>query len=305
VVEVIGDDYPSIQHLVSIDKGDYVQPVISLGRKLEPGTMVLTFDNFLKNTKFVPLMRTILRKLEQAYQTPVDIEYALEVMPDYPYPEVKVHILQCRPLSEYVFMEPVNYPEEVTEADIVFTTQKWTPSGQVADIKYVVYVNPEAYACLSDRSTKVNVGRAISRINEALAEERFILLGPGRWGSSNIDLGVRVTYADIYNTAILGEIAIPCGDETPEVSYGTHFFQDLVEAKIYPLPLYPGTEYSTFNDRFFEKAKNSLADVSPQDADLADYVKVIDVSLATGGKVLEVVMDGENERAIGYLKAPK
>ena len=103
----------------------------------------------------------------------------------------------------------------------------------------------------------------------------------------------------------MGEIAIPCGDETPEVSYGTHFFQDLVEAKIYPLPLYPGTDYSTFNDRFFEEAKNSLADVSPQDAGLADYVKVIDVSLATGGKVLEVVMDGENEQAIGYLKIPR
>jgi hypothetical protein len=305
IVELISDDYPSIQHLVSIDKGDYLQPLVSLGSSLEPEEMVLTFDNLLKNTNLVPLMRTMLRKLEQAYQTPVDIEYALEIMPDYPSPEVKVYILQCRPLSEYIFMEPVNYPEDVPEADIIFTTQKWTPSGQVSNIKYIIYVNPEAYARLSDRSTKINIGRAVSRINKTLAEKTFVLLGPGRWGSSNIELGVKVGYADIYNTAILGEIAVPCGEETPEVSYGTHFFQDLVEAKIYPLPIYPGTDHSIFNDQFFENAKNCLADVSPQDSDLSDYLKVIDVSLATGGKVLEVVMDGENERAIGYVKVPR
>ncbi|MBN1995253.1 MAG: PEP/pyruvate-binding domain-containing protein [Anaerolineae bacterium] len=302
VADVIGPDYPSIQHLVSIDKDDYLQPVVALGRELEPERMVLTFDNLLKNTNFVPVMRTMLRKLEQAYETPVDIEYAIELIPHYPYPEIRVYLLQCRPLHEHVFMQPVIYPENVPPADIIFTTHKWTPCGQVSNIKYIVYVDPARYAALADYATKVEIGRAVSRINKALAEETFILLGPGRWGSSNINLGVKVNYADIYNTAILGEIAVPHGNETPEVSYGTHFFQDLVEASIYPLPIYPGINGAIFNEQFFTQANNSLTEISSHDEGLADYLKVIDVERVVGGKTLEVVMDGENERAIGYLK---
>jgi hypothetical protein len=302
---VIGDDYPSIQYLVSIDKDDYLQPVISLGKTLKPEDMILTFDTLLKNTNFVPVMKTILKKLEQAYGAPVDIEYAIDVIPNYPQPDIKIYILQCRPLNEHVFMEPVVYPQNVPGSDIIFTTEKWTPSGQVSNINYVVYVDPTAYDSLSDHSTKVEIGRAISRLNKALAEETFILLGPGRWGSSNINLGVRVTYADIYNTAILGEIAIPHGNQTPEVSYGTHFFQDLVEAKIYPLPIYPGANGTIFNDQFFKNTHNSLVDISPRDEGLSNYIKVINVLRVSGGKVLEVVMDGQNERAIGYLKFPQ
>jgi hypothetical protein len=249
-------------------------------------------------------MQTMLAKLEQAYQTPVDIEFAIEIIPKYPYPDIKVYLLQCRPLHEHVFMEPVVYPENVARSDIVFTTYKWTPCGQVSNIKYIVYVDPTAYAALADHYTKVEIGRAISRLNTTLATETFILLGPGRWGSSNIDLGVKVNYADIYNTAILGEIAVPSGNETPEVSYGTHFFQDLVEAKIYPLPIYPGTNGAIFNEQFFTSARNSLAEISPRDESLSDYLKVIDVVRVTSGSVLEVVMDGLNERAIGYLKVP-
>ena len=144
----------------------------------------------------------------------------------------------------------------------------------------------------------------VSRLNHILADKKFILLGPGRWGSSNVDLGVKVTYADIFNTAILGEIAIQRNNKTPEVSYGTHFFQDLVEANIYPLPIYPQAEGSVFNWQFFNGAPNVLAELSPRDVDMVQYVKVINVPQITGEKMLDVVMDGWNDRAIGYLRHP-
>jgi hypothetical protein len=70
--------------------------------------------------------------------------------------------------------------------------------------------------------------------NKRLEGEKFILMGPGRWGSSNIDLGIKVSYADIYNTSMLIEIAVARNGITPELSYGTHFFQDLIESNIYP-----------------------------------------------------------------------
>lgn len=305
ITEVIGDDYPSIQHLVSIDKGDYLQPLIALGNEITPEHMVLTFDNLLKNTSFVTVMKTILKKLERHYQTPIDMEFAAEIIPSYPYPDFKIQILQCRPLSEHPFMGQVNYPRHVPEQDIIFTANKWITSGQVRNIEYIVYVDPEAYERLSDYPTKVEIGRAVGRINKALEGKVFILLGPGRWGSSNIDLGVKVTYRDIYNTSILGEIATARGDETPEVSYGTHFFQDLVEACIYPLPLYPGRKNTIFNYDFFKMTKNCLSSISPGDEWLSSHVKVIDIPVVSGGRVMEVVMDGDSEQAIGYLKYPE
>ncbi len=304
VADVIGDDYPAIQYLASIDKGDYLQPIVALGGGLDADKMVLTFDNLLRNTSFVAIMRTILKKLGRAYKSPVDMEFAVEIIPDYPYPDFKIYILQCRPLNEYTFMEQVDYPKDVPHNDVVFTTHKWTPSGQVDNIEYIVYVDPHEYNALSDLTKKLEIGRVVSRLNNILADKKFILLGPGRWGSSNVDLGVKVTYVDIFNTAILGEIAIQRNNKTPEVSYGTHFFQDLVEANIYPLPIYPQAEGSVFNWQFFNGAPNMLGELSPRDAEMSQYVKVIHVPQVTGGKMLEVVMDGKNDRAIGYLRYP-
>ena len=84
-----------------------------------------------------------------------------------------------------------------------------------------------------------DIGRAVGRLNKLLPKRQFILMGPGRWGSrGDIKLGVSVTYADINNTAMLIEIARRTGDYLPDLSFGTHFFQDLVEAGIGYLPLY-------------------------------------------------------------------
>ena len=76
-------------------------------------------------------------------------------------------------------------------------------------------------------------------------------MGPGRWGSrGDIKLGVNVTYSDINNTAVLIEIARKKGNYVPDLSFGTHFFQDLVEASIRYLPLYPDEKGIIFNEEF-------------------------------------------------------
>jgi hypothetical protein len=126
-------------------------------------------------------------------------------------------------------------------------------------------------------------------------------MGPGRWGSSNLDLGLKVGYADIYNTRALVEIGLAHGNSRPTLSYGTHFFQDLVEAHIYPLAIYPGEPDNPFRESFFRQALNALPTLLPDDAGYAEYVKVIDVPATTGGRVLELVMSGEQGRAVAFL----
>ena len=103
-----------------------------------------------------------------------------------------------------------------------------------------MYVDPAAYSQIPTREEMLDVGRAIGRLNSILTKRKFILMGPGRWGSrGDIKLGVNVTYSDINNTAALIEVAQKQGDYIPDLSFGTHFFQDLVESSIRYLPIYP------------------------------------------------------------------
>ncbi len=301
VAEVISADYPGIRLLASLDKGDYVQPIFSLGGDLDPNAMVLTFEGLVKDTAFVSAVRAILKTLEKYYQVPVDVEFAVDILAERPHPKYNFHLLQCRPLISQEWEEDMLLPEDVPESDKLFSAHKLVPHGVVSNVRYIVYVDPEAYSRITERSVKLEIGRIIGRLNKRFEGEQFILMGPGRWGSSNIDLGVKVTYADIYNTRVLVEIAMGKDGETPEVSYGTHFFQDLVEAQIYPLPLYPNDQGVVFNRAFLDNAPNVLPELLPADAPYADYVKVIDVPAASRGRFLEIVMNGEQDEALAYL----
>ena len=171
----------------------------------------------------------------------------------------------------------------------------------VQKIRYIVWVDPIAYDRIPDPIQKTQVARVIGQLNQTLHGEKFILMGPGRWGSSNMNLGVKVSYADINHASILIEIALARGEHAPEASYGTHFFQDLVESHIYPLPIYPDHPDTLFNWDFFVDAPNVLQELLPN-ASSMDCITVIDVPAIAQGRMLEVIMDGENERALGYLR---
>jgi hypothetical protein len=302
VEEVISADYPSIRLLASLDKGDYVQPIIGLGPDVEPRSLVLTFDGLVQNNTFTSAMRSILGTLERYYSFPVDIEFAMDITSERGKPGLKINLLQCRPLTRHVSAEALTIPSDVPEQDKVFSAHKMVPHGVVSGIRYIIYVDPAVYGSIPSHAEKLEVARIIGRLNKRLEAAPFILLGPGRWGSSNIDLGVKVSYADIYNTRVLVEIAMEKGGETPEVSYGTHFFQDLVESEIYPLPLYPNEEGTVFNRAILDGAPNVLAQLLPDAAGLDGYVRVIDVPAVADGRTLEVVMNADQEAALAYLK---
>jgi hypothetical protein len=299
---VLSVDYPSVRFLASVDKEDYLQPMFSQSRDIDPQKMVLTFDYLLKDTTLIPLMKAILKKLERQYGWPVDIEFTVDIGSEYPQPSLIVHLVQCRPLSSHESDWRVQIPSAIPEEDIIFSANKLVPHGLVPQIRYVVYVDPEKYDQIPDPTTKLQLARVVGHINRCLEGQRFILMGPGRWGSSNIDLGLKVTYADIHNTSVLAEIALSRGDGTPELSYGTHFFQNLVEARIYPLPLYPHQDDNVFETAFFQESPNVLEDLLPSDGKYAEYIRVIDVPAVTDGRYLEVVMDSEKGKALGYLK---
>ncbi len=302
VQEVIQHDYPALRYLASVDNGGYLAPIISrLGT--DAGDLVLTFEQLSRDRQFIDLMKAILKKLQRYYKWPVDIEFTVHIEPKYPQAEYTVSLLQCRPLVSHEWLGKIEVPERIPESDLIFAANKLVPQGVVSQVRYIVYVDPQGYNRVPDPVTKLELARLIGRLNKRLEDERFILMGPGRWGSSNLELGVKVGYADIYNAKMLIEVPLAVGESTAEASYGTHFFQDLVESGIFPLPLSPDKDGGMLNTSFLKRAPNKLPELLPTDAPYARYVRVIDVPAFTGGRYLEVVMDGEHERAVGYLKA--
>jgi hypothetical protein len=148
----------------------------------------------------------------------------------------------------------------------------------------------------------LKVGRAIGHLNKILPKRQFILMGPGRWGSrGDIKLGVSVTYSDINNTAALIEIARQKGNYVPDLSFGTHFFQDLVEADIKYLPLFPDEKDSVFNERFLLQSENLLSEVAPEFAELENTIRLIDVPKSADDKVLKIFMNADLSAAMSVL----
>jgi hypothetical protein len=287
--------------LISVNYGDYVRPPLAYDPSLSPRDLILTFENLLTRTRFVPLMKAILQTLAARFGHQVDIEFTADILPGYPQPEFRIHLLQCRPQTGREMGERIEVPT-VSQADTLFTADRLVPHGRAGRIHYIVFVDPEAYARIPDETTRLQAARVVGQLNQKLKQKTFVLMGPGRWGSANLDLGVKVTYTDIYNTAVLIEIGLSDGGSTPEVSYGTHFFQNLVESEIYPLALFPGRGEAFFNWRFFRESANVLERLLPDCAPYAEFVRVIDVPAVTGGRLLEVVMDSEKSQAIGYLQ---
>jgi predicted nucleotidyltransferase len=163
----------------------------------------------------------------------------------------------------------------------------------------------EKYTELPSLDDLKAVGRAVGKLNKLLPKRQFILMGPGRWGSrGDIKLGVNITYSDINNTAVLIEIARKKGNYLPDLSFGTHFFQDLVESSIRYLPLYPDDEGIIFNEKFLKSSYNILKDILPEYDYLSDVVKVIDIPEAAGGQTMKVLMNADLDESIAFISTP-
>ena len=292
-----GNDYPGINSIVSQYDGDTIRQPFGFDLDFQNDVYAVTFNGLIGNTDFVREMRDMLTLLQEKLDTPVDIEFASDGK--------HLYILQCRPQSFTRHNIPAPIPQDIRRDRKIFTANRYISNGQLPDITHVVYVDPQRYSELHDRLDLVTVGRIVGKLNKLLPKRQFILMGPGRWGSrGDIKLGVAVTYSEINNTAMLVEIAREQGGYTPDLSFGTHFFQDLVEASIRYLPIYPDDEEALFNETFLTRNKNILPELLPDYADYADCVYVVDVPESTEGKVLRVLMNADLEQAIGYLDDP-
>lgn len=292
-----GYEYPDLRNLVSFVGHDRIEHPVGSMSDYAGREPVFTFEGLIRSSDAVAVVRELLAVLQKSLGTPVDVEFAHD--------GADFYLLQCRPQSFTEAAAPAGIPVVAPEK-LVFSARRFVSNGRVPDLTHIVYVDPEGYAALPDRNAMRDVGRAVGRLNKLLPRRRFALIGPGRWGSrGDIRLGVPVTYSDINNAALLIEVARQRGDYLPELSFGTHFFQDLVEASIRYLPLYPDDPQTVFREEFFAAAENALAELLPEYQHLAATLRVIEVGRAAGGEVLRVLMNGDTDQALAFLAPPQ
>jgi hypothetical protein len=268
----------------------------SLGREAKDA-WILTFDELLENTPFAKTMSKMLRKLEQIYRYPVDIEFTANFNAE---GKPKINLLQCRPFQTKGHYSRVELPEKIDKPKILLRQEANFMGGSVYQAIFrIIYIDPKGYAGLG-LSEKHEVARLVGKLNKQIGKREAmptILLGPGRWGTTTPAMGVPVTFSEINNITAIGEIAYHDGSLIPDLSFGTHFFQDMVEMDIFYMAIYPEKKDVIFNAAWMRKQPNILTDLMPDDGRFAKVVYVCDVR----AKDLPLLSDILTQKMICFL----
>jgi hypothetical protein len=304
VRDVLTPSYPTLRYMAQRVEEGYLATLRGRVSTDDIPQLAITFDELLRRTPFAGRMAKMLRLLEEHYQAAVDMEFTITVPDAFALkPEAVISLLQCRPQSHLQAGKVVRVPRHLPHNDIVFSTGFMVPQGYVPNIRYVLFVTPEDYYAFPTEADRKALARTISALNAALPPKSFICVGPGRWGTTNTDLGVFVGYADICNAGALVEISGKGIGPAPEPSLGTHFFQDLMEAQIYPVAIPLDAEGTIFNREFFYQTPNRLFEWVKPEGCQGDCLRLIAVADFRPGCHLDLVMDDDQGQGVAYLAA--
>ncbi|HNX68542.1 MAG TPA: PEP/pyruvate-binding domain-containing protein [Candidatus Omnitrophota bacterium] len=262
--------------LLAIRDDEAVEKLREMGSEDEP--WILTFDNLVSKTPFSEILQKILKTLESAYGYPVDIEFTVNFKKD---GEFQINLLQCRPMQTKGLGHRVKIPKTIPKNKVLFQSKGNFLGGNIMQtIDKIIYVSPEAYCALDSQSDRYDIARVIGELNRQIGgrdKAAVMLLGPGRWGTTTPSLGVPVSFSEINHITVLGEIAFVTENAAPEISFGTHFFQDLVETGIFYVALFPDNAGVFMDQKFFDTIPKTLRKLAPQYKKYEDTVKVYDV----------------------------
>lgn len=249
-------------------------------------------QGIVENREFVRMMRKLLKMLETEYERPVDVEFAMISPQDGIW---KLNLLQCRP-QQAASSEQIKIPAGI-DLEILFDIRRTSMRRSKEDrIDYIVWVNPQTYYGYPyDRKT--DVARLIGRINQHFEDmdKKLMLLVPGRIGTSSPELGVPVVYAEISQFSAICEVAYSDAGYHPDLSYGSHMFQDMVEADVYYGAINDNSKTRVYRPEMLKQYPEILEQICPEGQELQEIVKVYDVSGA------RLILDAKEGRAVCRL----
>ena len=295
-MDLLNDDLDLKLDLIATPDRETEQKMKELGMKGRRAWN-LSFEKLLSQTDYPQVMQKILKTLEAHYKYPVDIEFTVNLADD---DSFKINLVQCRPLQTKGLKASVQLPEKVESEKILFASEGFTMGGSISQpITRIIYVDPQAYVEIPV-SQKYSIARLIGKLNRQIADRETtptLVFGPGRWGTTTPSLGVPISFSEINKITALVEIAYEGGNLMPELSYGTHFFQDLVESDIFYVALFPEKENVVFNKEILLKMPNLLTHYLPEEQKYQDVVKLFEVD----PDQLQIMCDIVSQKVICFL----
>jgi len=270
--ELISNDIKADKELFATIDQQALARMRELGLDSSQAPYILDFKKLLGKTKFPTLMRDILATLSKVYNYPVDIEFTANFKSDNSF---KINLLQCRPLQTRGLGKPVKVPELTDKKDCFIYTKGPFIGGNVRlPVDFAVFIDAKAYLALNE-SGKYSVARQVGLINTALKGKNAMLIGPGRWGTTTPSLGVPVHFSELCNMSVICEVASSETGFMPELSYGSHFFQDLVETGIFYVAVFDGHNDVIYNPEYILKKENILETLLPQSSQYKDIIRIV------------------------------
>ncbi len=235
---------------------------------------LITFDRLLTETPVAKDLRTMLEILESTYDHPVDIEFTLNFLSDGSY---RINLLQCRTFQIRREIGGMSPAMQGTGTTLLAAHGAVIGVSREQPLSRIVYIVTEKYAVLPEQ-TRYAVARLIGKISRSHpADERgLMLIGPGRWGTHSPSLGIPVSFTEISRASVVCEVVAMHECLVPDVSLGTHFFNDLVEHDLLYVAYFPKKAGNSIDDAWFRNAPNRLLELEPEAGALAEVVRVID-----------------------------
>ena len=229
-------------------------------------------EGLLENAVFTSLMQSILKTLERIYGNPVDIEYAINMDKD---GDFVVNLLQCRPLYLGGGHEAVSI-EHPDPKQVLFDVENASMgTSRHRQVDVVVRIDPMLYNEYP-YAKKYDVANAVGRINRhyAASGKNLMLIAPGRIGTSSPELGVPTRFIDISGFAIICEVSDTRAGFMPELSYGSHMFQDMVEAEMSYSAIWNDSRAVRYDPALLDGDKNLFPEICPDLPQLNDMIRV-------------------------------
>lgn len=233
----------------------------------------------VRNKKLMDSMRRMLACIQAEYDYPVDTEFTINVSDD---GEYTIDLLQCRPLQVVKGKNSVDIPADVTEEHILLSSRGASMGlSREEQLDYIVYVDPIGYYNMPYKD-KITVAQMIGRINWHFrnAGKHMMLMVPGRIGTSSQELGVPTMFSDISGFDVICEMEESKAGYNPELSYGSHIFQDLVEAEILYTAVFNNSKTLGFYPEKLNRFENVAAEFDDSGA-LSEIVKIFKVENCT------------------------
>jgi len=235
---------------------------------------LITFDRLLRETPVARDLRRMLEILESVYEHPVDIEFTLNFLGDGSY---RIHLLQCRTFQIQREASTRAPHAQAANAPLLAAHGAVIGVSREQPLSRIVYIVTDKYAALPERD-RYAVARLIGRLTRLhpAGDRGLMLIGPGRWGTHSPSLGIPVSFTEISRASVVCEVVAMHESLIPDVSLGTHFFNDVVEHDMLYVAYFPKKAGNSIDDVWFRSAPNRLPELDNGATRLAEVVRVID-----------------------------